>query len=71
MKKENRRTQMTKRMLKDSLLELLEHQDIQKISIRALCELADINRSTFYKYYASQYDLLKDMEKQSIPMPRL
>ncbi len=62
MKKENRRTQMTKKILKDSLLELLEQQDIRKISIRSLCELADLNRSTFYKYYDSQYDLLKDME---------
>lgn len=62
MKKENRRTQMTKKILKDSLLELLEQQDIQKISIRSLCELADLNRSTFYKYYESQYDLLKEME---------
>lgn len=62
MKKENRRTQMTKKILKNSLLELLEQQDIQKISIRSLCELADLNRSTFYKYYGSQYDLLKEME---------
>ncbi len=58
-KREDRRTQMTKRMLRDNLLELLEHQNIQKISVRALCEQADINRSTFYKYYKSQYDLLK------------
>lgn len=63
-KREDRRTQMTKRMLKDSLLELLEHQSIQKISVRALCEQADINRSTFYKYYESQYDLLKEMENE-------
>lgn len=62
MKKENRRTQMTKKILKDSMLDLLEQQDIQKISIRSLCELADLNRSTFYKYYESQYDLLKEME---------
>lgn len=62
MKKENRRTLMTKKILKDSLLELLEQQDIQKISIRSLCELADLNRSTFYKYYESQYDLFKEME---------
>ncbi len=53
---------MTKKILKNSLLELLEQQDIQKISIRSLCELADLNRSTFYKYYGSQYDLLKEME---------
>lgn len=59
---QSRRVQMTKRILKESLLEMLENQCIEKISIRALCELADINRSTFYKYYSSQYDLLHEME---------
>lgn len=60
--KDNRRVRMTKQILSDSLLELLQSEDIHKISIRTLCEKADVNRSTFYKYYGSQYDLLKEME---------
>ena len=60
--KNNRRALMSKQLLRDSLLELLEVEDIQKISIRTRCENAEVNRSTFYKYYGSQYDLLKDME---------
>lgn len=60
--KDNRRVKLTKQILKDSLCELLEKESIHKISIRTLCETADINRSTFYKYYGSQYDLLKEME---------
>ena len=60
--KEDRRTKITKQMLKESLLELLKKNDIHHIKIRELCELADVNRSTFYKYYASQYELLQDME---------
>lgn len=60
--KDNRRVKLTKQLLKDSICELLENESIHKISIRTLCETADINRSTFYKYYGSQYDLLKEME---------
>lgn len=60
--KDNRRVKLTKQLLKNSLCELLEQDSIHKISIRTLCENADINRSTFYKYYGSQYDLLKEME---------
>ncbi len=60
--REDRRTRMTKRMLKDSLLELLKTVGIHDISIRELCDLADVNRSTFYKYYGSQYALLSEME---------
>jgi len=63
MEKEDRRTKITKRMLKESLLELLKKDSIHKIKIRELCERADINRSTFYKYYASQYELLNAMEE--------
>lgn len=61
-KKEDRRVTMTKRMLKDALTEMLRSQDIYHVSIRELCERADVNRTTFYKYYGNQFDLLADME---------
>ena len=61
-KKEDRRVSMTKKMLKETLTEMLREMDIYHISIRELCQRADINRSTFYKYYGNQFDLLADME---------
>ena len=64
MQKENRRIQITRRMLKDALLEMLETERIEKISVRTLCEKANVNRTTFYKYYSSQYDLLSEMETE-------
>ncbi|MDE7428931.1 MAG: TetR/AcrR family transcriptional regulator, partial [Lachnospiraceae bacterium] len=64
--KDNRRVKLTKQLLKDSFCELLEQASIHEISVRALCENADINRSTFYKYYDSLYDLLKEMEDDFI-----
>ena len=60
-KKENRRVRLTKRMIQDSLIELLNDKPIEKISIRELCQLADINRTTFYNHYGSQYDVLKEV----------
>ena len=65
-KKEDRRIAMTKRLLKAALIALLKEQDIYHISIRELCERADVNRTTFYKYYGSQFDLLTDMEKDML-----
>ncbi|MEN8907358.1 MAG: TetR/AcrR family transcriptional regulator [Clostridiales bacterium] len=59
---ENQRTRLSKRLLKESLIELLKNKDILKLSIREICETAEINRTTFYKYYGSQFDLLKDIE---------
>ena len=63
VKKEDRRVSMTRRMLKDALTDMLRDTDIYHVSIRELCRRADVNRSTFYKYYGSQFDLLADMEK--------
>ena len=61
---ENQRVRLTKKMLKDSLLKLLKRKNIQKISIKEICDLAQINRSTFYKYYSTEYDLLKDIKNE-------
>jgi AcrR family transcriptional regulator len=61
---ENQRVRLSKELLRKSLTELLFEKNIHKISIREICERAEINRTTFYKYYGSQYDLLADMENE-------
>ncbi len=66
MKKENQRIAITKRMLRESLLDLLKHRDISKISITELCQAAGINRSTFYRYYTIPQDVLEDIGRQII-----
>ena len=60
-KKDNRRVRMTKLLLKDALLELMEQQKLTDITISAICETADVHRSTFYKHYRDPDDLLKDI----------
>ena len=64
----NRKIQMTKRFIRLALFECLKEKDINKITISSLCEKADINRSTFYKYYGSQYDVIKEMEQEVIQL---
>ena len=59
---ENQRIRVSKTMLKNALMQLLEKKSIDKISIYELCDTAQLNRTTFYKYYGSQYDLLTDIE---------
>ncbi len=63
---ENQRIRLTKRLLQESLLALMEKKAITEISISELCEKAGINRSTFYKHYGSQYDVIKEMENEMI-----
>jgi len=61
---ENQRVRLTRQLLRQSLIDLLEDKAIHKISVREICEHAQVNRSTFYKYYGSQYDLFKEMEDE-------
>jgi AcrR family transcriptional regulator len=61
--KENRRIMITRKLLKESILELMKNRSINKISIKDICENADVNRTTFYNYYTDQYALLNEIEQ--------
>lgn len=59
---ENQRIRLSKALLKNALLDLLQTKPLSKISVLEICESAQINRTTFYKYYGSQTDLLDEIE---------
>lgn len=59
--KPNQRIALTKELIHRALILLLKTQDIHKISIRELCDIAGINRTTFYNHYGSQYDVLAEI----------
>ena len=58
----NQRIRLTIQLLEEALLKLLQEKTIYDISIKELCDVAGINRSTFYKHFNSQFDLLMYME---------
>lgn len=62
----DRKTRYTRMVLQDSLLELMEQKPISKITIKELCEKADINRTTFYAHYTDQYDLLRKIGDETL-----
>jgi len=57
---------MTKSLLKDSLVRLMMVRDVDKITIKDICEGADLNRSTFYLHYQDQYALLSEVEDEAL-----
>ena len=63
---ENQRVRLTKRLLRESLLACMEQKPIERISVKEVCERAELNRSTFYLHYSSEYDLLGEMEDETI-----
>ena len=64
VEKTDRRVKYTKMVLKQSLLELMTSRPINQITIKEICDLADVNRGTFYKHYSDQYDLLRQIQNE-------
>lgn len=63
---DNQRIRLTKRLLKDALIECLNEKRIEDITVKELSAKAGINRSTFYLHYDNQLSLLKDVEQDFI-----
>jgi len=62
----NRKVKLTKLLFKQAFIELLEERQIHQISVRALCEKADLNRSTFYSHYEDITFLVDEIENEII-----
>ena len=62
--KNNRRAQMTRLLLRTALIELMQEKPFNEITIKEICEQADLNRTTFYLHYTDQFALLSDVENE-------
>ena len=63
---DNRRVRMTKRLLRESMMELLREKPPVRITIKELCDKADLNRSTFYAHYYDVQDLYLEMGNELV-----
>ena len=55
------RVRITKQIIKESFIELLKTNSLNKISVTQICKKAVINRVTFYKYYQDTFDLYEKL----------
>ena len=60
--KENQRSRLSRRLLTEAMLDLMDEHGTTRISVTALCERAELNRSTFYAHYQDVSDLLYQIE---------
>lgn len=65
-KKQDARVRYTKMVIRQSLVELLRKKPVAKITVTEICELAGINRATFYAHYSDPTDLLHSLENDLI-----
>ncbi|MDO5521492.1 MAG: TetR/AcrR family transcriptional regulator [bacterium] len=65
-KKIDRRIGKTKQSIRDAFLSLLAEKPIAQITVKELAERANVNRKTFYMYYANIHDILDKTENEII-----
>lgn len=53
-------------MIRHAFLELRKKQKIDYIKVMKLCEVANVNKSTFYRYYSDVYALEEELENELI-----
>ncbi len=58
----DRRVRRTRKLLKESLLSLMQEKEFGAISVAEVTEGADMNRATFYLHYNSTTQLLQSVE---------
>lgn len=65
-KKQDRRVVKTRRAIHMAFASLLSEKEINDITVRDIADLADINRKTFYNYYAGVYAILDEIENEVV-----
>ncbi|AKP67064.1 TetR/AcrR family transcriptional regulator [Companilactobacillus ginsenosidimutans] len=62
--KNNRRAQYTQQVIQDTVLSLLENKRISNITVTEVCKIADINRTTYYRYYDDIFQCVDTIETE-------
>ncbi|MBQ8312777.1 MAG: TetR/AcrR family transcriptional regulator [Clostridia bacterium] len=62
----DKRIEKTEKAIKEAFMELRKIKPLEKISIKELCEMAYINKSTFYSHYENIYALSDAIEYETV-----
>ncbi len=65
-KRPDRRVRRTKSAIRTAFAQLIAHKELDDITVKDIADLADINRKTFYNYYADVYQVADDIEDEIV-----
>ncbi len=66
MEKMDARKRYTQMVLKQSFLKLLKEKPVNRITVKEVCALAQLNRATFYAHYSDCFALMESIENELI-----
>lgn len=62
--KSDARTRYTEKVIRESFLSIMENKPYSRITVKEICQRAEINRATFYNHYKDVYDLMDHLEER-------
>ena len=62
----DKRIKHSKERLTKAMFKCLKKYNLEEITVKMICDIADVNRSTFYAHYLSLNELYKDIEKEMV-----
>ena len=63
-KQNNNKKKKSQEQIEKIFLQLIQKKNIDEISVSTICEIANLNRSTFYSNYIDIYDLAEKIKYQ-------
>ncbi len=60
------RIEKTEKAIRNAFIELRSGKPLEKITVKELCQLAYINKSTFYSHYEDIYALSDALELETV-----
>lgn len=60
----NKKRKSSIEKIEKTFLQLIQKKNIEEISVSTICEIAGLNRSTFYSNYIDIYDLAEKVKQQ-------
>lgn len=62
--KVDKRIIRTRKLIKHTMIELMQEKEVQNITVTDICNRAELNRGTFYTYYQDVYSLVSEIENE-------
>ena len=66
MEKQDRRVMRSKMRMREALIALMQEKPFPEITAKEITERADLNRATFYLHYNNVFDLLEELEEETV-----
>ncbi len=60
------RVRYTRKVIQEAFQKLLTEKPLARITVKEVCDLAGINRGTFYKHYLDCYDLMEKLQDEAV-----